>query len=41
MVIGEPIVPQGADWAAAIALRDATRAEILRWCGEPDLKNAG
>jgi 1-acyl-sn-glycerol-3-phosphate acyltransferase len=41
MVIGDPIAPQGADWAAAIALRDAARAEILRWCGEPDLKNTG
>jgi 1-acyl-sn-glycerol-3-phosphate acyltransferase len=41
MVIGDPIAPRGADWAAAIALRDAARAEILRWCGEPDLKNTG
>lgn len=32
-----PIQPDGNDWAAAIRLRDATRAEILRGCGEPDL----
>jgi 1-acyl-sn-glycerol-3-phosphate acyltransferase len=32
-----PIEPQGNDWNAAIRLRDATRAEILRLCGEPDL----
>jgi 1-acyl-sn-glycerol-3-phosphate acyltransferase len=41
VVIGEAIVPRGPDWAAAIALRDAARTEILRWCGEPDLKSAG
>jgi 1-acyl-sn-glycerol-3-phosphate acyltransferase len=32
-----PIEPTGNDWNAAIKLRDATRAEILRLCGEPDL----
>jgi 1-acyl-sn-glycerol-3-phosphate acyltransferase len=32
-----PIEPTGNDWNAAIQLRDATRAEILRLCGEPDL----
>ncbi|HXU92056.1 MAG TPA: AMP-binding protein [Gallionella sp.] len=32
-----PIHPDGNDWAAAIRLRDETRAEILRLCGEPDL----
>jgi 1-acyl-sn-glycerol-3-phosphate acyltransferase len=32
-----PIEPKGTDWNAAIALRDAARAEILRLCGEPDL----
>jgi 1-acyl-sn-glycerol-3-phosphate acyltransferase len=34
---GAPIEPQGTDWAAALALRDRTRAEILRLCAEPDL----
>ncbi len=32
-----PIYPQGTDWASAIQLRDATRAEILKHYGEPDL----
>ena len=32
-----PIEPVGNDWNAAIQLRDAARAEILRLCGEPDL----
>jgi 1-acyl-sn-glycerol-3-phosphate acyltransferase len=32
-----PIAPQGEQWDAAVALRDATRAEILKYCGEPDL----
>ena len=35
--IGRPILPDGTDWAAALQLRDAARAEILRHCGEPDL----
>ena len=35
--IGAPIAPEGSDWAAAVRLRDSTRAEILRHCGEPDL----
>jgi len=37
VTIGAPIPPEGSDWAAAIRLRDAVRAEILRTCGEPDL----
>ncbi len=37
VTIGAPIVAQGNDWKAAVALRDAARAEILRHCGEPDL----
>ncbi|MGH8622591.1 MAG: 1-acyl-sn-glycerol-3-phosphate acyltransferase, partial [Burkholderiales bacterium] len=32
-----PLEPKGSDWNAAIQLRDAARAEILRLCGEPDL----
>jgi len=35
--VGAPLAPQGSDWNAAVALRDAARAEILRHCGEPDL----
>lgn len=37
VTIGEPIVPPGSDWTAAIALRDVARAQILQYCGEPDL----
>ena len=37
VTIGEPVAPAGADWAAAVALRDHVRAEILKACGEPDL----
>ena len=37
VTIGAPIAPDGSDWAAAIRLRDAARAEILKHCGEPDL----
>ncbi len=37
VTIGAPLQPAGADWSAAIRLRDAARAEILRHCGEPDL----
>jgi len=36
-VFGAPIAPAGTDWAAAVRLRDAARAHILRHCGEPDL----
>jgi 1-acyl-sn-glycerol-3-phosphate acyltransferase len=37
VVIGDPLVPQGGDWAAALVLREATRKHILQWSGEPDL----
>jgi len=44
IVVAEPIEPAavapgaGTDtWSRALALRDATRREILRRCGEPDL----
>jgi 1-acyl-sn-glycerol-3-phosphate acyltransferase len=36
-VFGAAIAPSGADWAAAVKLRDAARAHILEHCGEPDL----
>jgi 1-acyl-sn-glycerol-3-phosphate acyltransferase len=38
--IGTPLAPTGSDWAAAIALRDAARVQILQGCGEPDLEPA-
>ena len=37
VTIAAPLAPSGSDWNAAVALRDAARAEILRHCGEPDL----
>jgi len=37
VTIAARLMPQGSDWNAAVALRDAARAEILRRCGEPDL----
>jgi len=37
VTISPPIEPKGTDWDAAIQLRDAARAEILRVSGEPDL----
>jgi acyl carrier protein len=33
-----PIAPDGEDWSATMRLRDRARAEILRYCGEPDLE---
>ncbi len=32
-----PILPRGADWAAAVDLRDRARAALLEHTGEPDL----
>jgi 1-acyl-sn-glycerol-3-phosphate acyltransferase len=37
ITINSPIAPQGNDWSAAIKLRDAARADILHFCGEPEL----
>jgi 1-acyl-sn-glycerol-3-phosphate acyltransferase len=37
VVIGAAQYPKGADFGAAVTLRDAARAEILAHCGEPDL----
>jgi len=36
--VSPPIMPEGNDFAAALRLRDATRARILEFCGEPDLE---
>jgi 1-acyl-sn-glycerol-3-phosphate acyltransferase len=35
--IGAPLLAATASWQAAVQLRDRTREEILRGCGEPDL----
>jgi len=37
VIVSAPIAPKGSDWSAAVQVRDAARAEILRHCGEPDL----
>jgi 1-acyl-sn-glycerol-3-phosphate acyltransferase len=36
VIVESPILPTGDDWSAAVRLRDAVRAVILRNCGEPD-----
>lgn len=41
VIVEAPVLPDGGDWAAAIRLRDAARAAILRHCGEPDLGDSG
>ncbi len=38
IVVGEPIWPSGADWAAAVELQRATRNAVLRLSGEPDVE---
>jgi len=40
VIVGEPEAPEGDDWAAALALRERTRAFILAHCDEPDLAAA-
>jgi len=37
VTLGAPVAPQGTDWSAAIALRDAARVQILAHCGETEL----
>ncbi len=41
VTVGAPVAPEGTDWGAAIKLRNAVRAEVLRSCGEPDIGAAG
>ncbi len=36
-----PVEPPGNDWSAAVSLREAVRARILKHCGEPDLALPG
>jgi 1-acyl-sn-glycerol-3-phosphate acyltransferase len=38
IVIGEPIRPTGADWAAAVELQHAARDAVLRLSWEPDVE---
>jgi acyl carrier protein len=35
-----PLAATGEGWQAALQLRDATRREILKYCGEPDLEQS-
>ena len=35
--IGEPVLPDGNDFTAAVGLRDKVRSVMLENCGEPDL----
>jgi 1-acyl-sn-glycerol-3-phosphate acyltransferase len=37
VTFGAPVEPDGDDWNATLRLRDRARAEILKYCGEPDL----
>nr|MCU0812556.1 1-acyl-sn-glycerol-3-phosphate acyltransferase [Thiobacillaceae bacterium] len=37
LAFGSLLHPTGDDWAAAVRLRDSTRQEMLRLCGEHDL----
>jgi 1-acyl-sn-glycerol-3-phosphate acyltransferase len=41
VTVAPPVEPRGADWSAAVELRDRVRAEILKHCGEPDLASPG
>lgn len=34
--VGEPCLPSGQDWSAAVALRETARASVIALCGEPD-----
>ena len=38
--IAGPILPEGADWPAAMKLREAARSALLVHLGEPDLTQA-
>ncbi len=37
VTVCRPIMPQGEGWRVALDMRDAARAEIAEYCGEPDL----
>jgi 1-acyl-sn-glycerol-3-phosphate acyltransferase len=39
ITVGTGLREDNTDWDAAIRLKDAARAEILRHCGEPDLSD--
>src|SRR3569623_616968 len=37
VIVGAPLLAVGADWRAAVALRDRVRSELARLSGEPEL----
>jgi hypothetical protein len=37
VIVSAPLQADSHDWAAAVRLRDRTRAAIIAGCGEPDL----
>ncbi|MBI4716053.1 MAG: 1-acyl-sn-glycerol-3-phosphate acyltransferase, partial [Nitrospirae bacterium] len=37
VTVGPPLTPEGKDWGEILRLRDLSRAEIARHCGEPSL----
>ena len=39
VTVGKPLMPPGRSWGDALKLRDASRREILRHLGEPDLSH--
>jgi acyl carrier protein len=39
VTISPAVIPDGDDWNATLRLRDRVRAEIAKYCGEPDLEN--
>jgi 1-acyl-sn-glycerol-3-phosphate acyltransferase len=38
IIVGEPIRPSGAGWAAAVELQRAARDAVLHLSGEPDVE---
>jgi 1-acyl-sn-glycerol-3-phosphate acyltransferase len=41
VTVTPPVAAEGGDWNAAVKLRDRVRSDILKYCGEPDLAEAG
>jgi len=37
VTVCDPVLPAGSEWQDVTALRDAVRAEIAKYCGEPPL----
>jgi hypothetical protein len=39
LAVGEPMMPEGSDWAAALKLRDATYRSVQQLSGEPPVES--